>query len=235
MEHRPVFKTFEVTEAGLVAEAGFKEWMMILSMAMSFITSQGMSPPSHAAQSAAKSIALADCNNFKRLYKDAAIKFHPDKNKGKTNGDMALINAVYQQKREASGVCEKPNLSQRKTSEKPDKSDQPKPDKSYQPKKPKKSDKSDQPKPDKSYQPKKPKKSDKSDQPNKSNTNKKQKPKKRRKKRGRRKTEANDGISMEQVVGGICGAVGLGYAAKGSKPRRERRSRSRSPGRQTRR
>jgi outer membrane biosynthesis protein TonB len=154
-------------------------------------------------------------NNFKRLYKDAAIKFHPDKNKGKTNGDMALINAVYQQKREASGVCEKPNLSQRKTSEKPDKSDQPKPDKSYQPKKPKKSDKSDQ--------------------PNKSNTNKKQKPKKRRKKRGRRKTEANDGISMEQVVGGICGAVGLGYAAKGSKPRRERRSRSRSPGRQTRR
>jgi outer membrane biosynthesis protein TonB len=215
MEHRPVFKTFEVTEAGLVAEAGFKEWMMILSMAMSFITSQGMSPPSHAAQSAAKSIALADCNNFKRLYKDAAIKFHPDKNKGKTNGDMALINAVYQQKREASGVCEKPNLSQRKTSEKPDKSDQPKPDKSYQPKKPKKSDKSDQ--------------------PNKSNTNKKQKPKKRRKKRGRRKTEANDGISMEQVVGGICGAVGLGYAAKGSKPRRERRSRSRSPGRQTRR
>jgi hypothetical protein len=50
MEHRPVFKTFEVTEAGLVAEAGFKEWMMILSMAMSFITSQGMSPPSHAAQ-----------------------------------------------------------------------------------------------------------------------------------------------------------------------------------------
>jgi len=203
MEHRPVFKTFEV------AEAGFKEWAMwIFTMAMIVIKGRGMSP-SPAAQQTAKSILQADCNDFKSLYFAAALEYHPDKNDSDTTADMALINNVYEQ-RKARGGCEKSNLRQRKTSEKPDKSDQPK--------KPKKSDKS--------------KKFKKSEKPNKSKKPKPKKPKKP-KKPGRRK---DDGISMGQVLGGICVGGAVGYTAKEcSKPRRERRPRSRSPGRQTRR
>jgi len=206
MEHRPVFKTFEVAEAGL------KEWAMwVFAMAMIVIKGLGMSP-SPAAQQTAKSILQADCNDFKGLYRAAALEYHPDKNDSDTTADMALINNVYEQ-RKAHG-CDKSTLRQTKTSTNPDKSDQPKKSDS-----PKKSDKS--------------KKFKKSEKPKKSKKSKKPKPKKP----GRRKTEAkDDGISTGQVLGGICVGGAVGYMAKEChKPmRRERRPHPPSPGRRTR-
>ena len=193
MEHRPVFKTFEVAEAGL------KEWAMwVFAMAMIVIKGRGMSP-SPAAQQTAKLILQADCNDFKGLYRAAALEYHPDKNNDSdTTADMALINDVYEQ-RKSRGGCEKSNLRQTKTSEKSKKS---------KPEKPKKS------------KPKKPKKSEK------------------RKKTRRQTKEANDdGISMRQVVAGVCLGAVVGSVVKECRnPRhRERRPRPPSPGRRTRR
>ena len=204
MEHRPVFKTFEVAEAGL------KEWAMwVFAMAMIVIKGRGMSPPSPAAQQTAKLILQADCNDFKGLYRAAALEYHPDKNNDSdTTADMALINDVYEQ-RKSRGGCEKSNLRQTKTSEKSKKSKPEKPKKS-KPEKPKKS------------KPKKPKKS------------KPEKPKKTR----RQTKEANDdGISMRQVVAGVCLGAVVGSVVKECRnPRhRERRPRPPSPGRRTRR
>ena len=185
MEHRPVFKTFEVAEAGL------KEWAMwVFAMAMIVIKGRGMSP-SPAAQQTAKLILQADCNDFKGLYRAAALEYHPDKNNDSdTTADMALINDVYEQ-RKSRGGCEKSNLRQTKTSEKSKKS-----------------------------KPEKPKKSEK--------------PKKTR----RQTKEANDdGISMRQVVAGVCLGAVVGSVVKECRnPRhRERRPRPPSPGRRTRR
>lgn len=199
---RPVFKTFESAE-------GLKEWALwVFAMAMFVLRGQGLEP-SPEAQHTAKTILQADCNDFKSLYREAALKYHPDKNNDNdsdTTADMALINDVYEQ-RKARGGCEKSNLRQTKTSEKPKKS---KPEK---PKKPKKS------KPEKT-KPKKPKTSEK------------------RKKTRRKTKEANDdGISMGQVVAGVCLGAVVGSVAKECRRGRhsERSPHPSSPGRRTRR
>jgi len=132
---RPVFKTFASAE-------GLKEWALrAFAMAMFVLRGQGLEP-SPEAQQTAKSILQADCNDFKSLYRTAALEYHPDKNNDSdsdTTADMALINDVYEQ-RKARGGCEKSNLRQTKTSEKPKKSKPEKPKKS-KPKKPKTSEK----------------------------------------------------------------------------------------------
>lgn len=203
---RPVFKTFESAE-------GLKEWALwVFAMAMFVLRGQGLEPSPEAQQSA-KSILQANCNDFKSLYREAALKYHPDKNnESDTTADMALINDVYEQ-RKARGGCEKSNLRQTKTSEKPKKS---KPEKPKKPKKPK----SEKPKKPKKSKPEKPKKSEK------------------RKKTRRKTKEANDdGISMGQVLAGVClGAVVGNVAKECHKPRHsERIPHPSSPGRRTRR
>jgi outer membrane biosynthesis protein TonB len=213
---RPVFKTFASAE-------GLKEWALwVFAMAMFVLRGQGLEP-SPEAQQTAKSILQADCNDFKSLYREAALKYHPDKNNGNgsdTTADMALINDVYEQ-RKARGGCEKSNLRQTKTSEKPKKS---------KPEKPKKSKKS---KPEK---PKKPKKS-KPEKPKKSKPKKPKTSEKRKKTRRKTKEANDDGISMGQVLAGVClGAVVGSVAKECHKPRHSERSPPpSSPGRRTRR
>ena len=103
---KPVFKTFADAE-------GFKEWAILaFTAAMLVVRGEGLEPTVRA-QDAARTILSADCNSYKKIYKQAALKYHPDRRKDvDTTADMALINSAYEKRQ--TRACPKRKLRQQK-------------------------------------------------------------------------------------------------------------------------
>jgi len=103
---KPVFKTFADAE-------GFKEWAILaFTAAMLVVRGEGLEPTVRAA-SWARTILSADCNSYKKIYKQAALKYHPDRRKDvDTTADMALINSAYEKRQ--TRACPKRKLRQQK-------------------------------------------------------------------------------------------------------------------------
>lgn len=106
---KPVFKTFADAE-------GFKEWAILaFTAAMLVVRGEGLEPTVRA-QDAARTILSADCNSYKKIYKQAALKYHPDRRKDvDTTADMALINSAYEKRQ--TRACPKRKLRQQKMPE----------------------------------------------------------------------------------------------------------------------
>ena len=94
-------------------EPGFKDILKCLFVAITALQNAGAIPngtPSRAAQRAALQIKNNhDCRTAKKLYRDNALKFHPDKNKNSDQSqiDMALINVANE-----NATCESSKKSQ---------------------------------------------------------------------------------------------------------------------------
>ena len=93
-------------------EPGFKDILKCLFVAITALQNAGAIPngtPSHAAQRAALQIKKNhNCMLAKKLYRNAAKKFHPDKNKNSDQSqiDMALINIANE-----NATCDKSQSS----------------------------------------------------------------------------------------------------------------------------
>jgi hypothetical protein len=102
-----IFRHFQETEPG------FKDILKCLFIAITALQNTGALPsgtPSREAQRAALQIKNNhDCRTAKKLYRDNALKFHPDKNKNSDQSqiDMALINIANE-----NSTCESSKKSQ---------------------------------------------------------------------------------------------------------------------------
>ncbi len=94
-------------------EPGFKDILKCLFVAITALQNAGALPygtPSREAQKAALQIKNNhDCGTAKQLYRNIALKFHPDKNKNSDQSqiDMALINIANE-----NSICKSSKKSQ---------------------------------------------------------------------------------------------------------------------------
>ena len=215
----PVFKTFAATE-------GLTEWALsAFSLLMVVFHANGLEP-TKPAQIAAHKILSASCATFTVIYRENARVYHPDKNKDSdTTADMMLINDAYD-KRKARGGCPstKASKAQGKAQGKAKGKAQGKAKGKAQGKaKGKAQGKA------------KGKAKGKAQGKAQGKAKGKSQGKKGKAKARRTKADKNEGVFIRQLVAGLGAGCAVGYTAKECREASgRRRSRSSSPGRQTR-